>query len=580
MLETNRPHGTMTGGRALAEMLRLADAGPMFGMGGFQLLPFYDSIRRLNLTHYLINDERTGIFAADACARLTSRVGFCDATLGPGATNLVTGMVEALNAGTALVVITGDANRLHANKNMTQECRQTDILRPAAKEIIRVEMTSRIPELLNRAIQVATSGRPGPVVLDVPEDVAHGEHDFAASDFDIDPSALDWPSKRIRPAKDDVERAIRLLKGAKRPLLLVGGGIHISRAWQELLAFAEAAQIPVAHTMSGKGSIACTHPLSVGLFGRYSRIANDLVAASDCLVVVGCKLGEIATKRYSLLPRVPVIHIDILAEEFGRTTTPTVALWGDARESLADLKSAIAADAPQMQRERQSYIQELSPRMATWRKEAAGRLESTERPINMARLTQELNNILPEDAILIADGGFAAHWTGLIYDAKRAGRGYLADRGLASIGYGLPGGIGAALAAPGRPVVAVTGDGGFNMTIGDLETARRVGASNLIIVVVNNAASGYIKALQHAMYEGHYQSSDLVEMDYAAIANAMGCRGIRLDNPDDIPAKIREALSKTDRPTVLDVIVTRDPAGMLPAVDTRTVKIKPGDRIA
>lgn len=580
MPDTNRPHGTMTGGRALAEMLRLAEAGPMFGMGGFQLLPFYDSIRRLNLTHHLINDERTGIFAADAYARLTNRVGFCDATLGPGATNLVTGMVEALNAGTALVVITGDANRLHANKNMTQECRQTEILRPAAKEVIRVEMTSRIPELLNRAVQVATSGRPGPVVLDVPEDVAHGEHDFAASDFDIDPTALEWPSKRIRPSKDELERAVRLLKGAKRPLLLVGGGIHISKAWNKLLAFAEAAQIPVAHTMSGKGSIACTHPLSVGLFGRYSRIANDLIAASDCLIVVGCKLGEIATKRYALLPSVPIIHIDILAEEFGRTASPTVALWGDARESLADLHSAIADDATRLQRERASYVQELPGRMAAWRKESAARLESTERPINMARLTQELNNILPDNAILVADGGFAAHWTGLIYDTKRAGRSYLPDRGLASIGYGLPGGIGAALAAPGRPVVAVTGDGGFNMTIGDLETARRVGASNLIVVVVNNAASGYVKALQHTMYEGQYQSSDLVEMDYAAIANAMGCRGIRLDDPAEIPAKIRQALSKTDHPTVLDVIVTRDPAGMLPAVDSRTVAVKRGDRIA
>src|ERR1700720_3495386 len=159
----NRPSGTMTGGRALAEMLHLSGAGPMFGMGGFQLLPFYDAVGLVGLNHHLINDERCGAFAADAYARVTNRPGVCDATLGPGATNLVTGLVESFNAGIPQVVLIGGANRDHAGKNMTQEARQGDILRPAVKEVIRVEAVKRI-----RAFAVATSGRPGPVVLDVP----------------------------------------------------------------------------------------------------------------------------------------------------------------------------------------------------------------------------------------------------------------------------------------------------------------------------------------------------------------------------------------------------------------------------
>src|SRR5207245_5623927 len=191
-----------------------------------------------------------------------------------------------------MVALAGDSNRAHSWKNMTQECRQTEILRPAVKELIRVELTSRIPELARRAFAVATSGRPGPVLLDVPEDVCHGEHDFAPEDFAIDPATLAAPSRRIRPARADIEAAAQLIAGAKRPLLLVGGGIHLSVAYAALELFAESNAIPVAHTMSGKGAIACTHPLSAGLFGRYSRIANDLVAASDCLIVVGCKLGE------------------------------------------------------------------------------------------------------------------------------------------------------------------------------------------------------------------------------------------------------------------------------------------------
>ena len=577
---SNRPSGRMNGGRALAEMLRLAEVGPMFGMGGFQLLPFYDALAQLGMRHFLINDERCGAFAADAYARVTNRPGVCDGTLGPGATNLVTGLIESLNAGVPIIALAGDTNRAHSWKNMTQECRQAEILRPAVKELIRVEMTSRVPELLRRAFAVATSGRPGPVLLDVPEDVCHGEHDFAPEDFAIDPSTLSVPARRIRPDRAEVARAAALIARAKRPLLLVGGGIHLSVGYDALLGFAETQSIPVAHTMSGKGGIACTHPLSVGLFGRYSRIANELIEASDCLVVVGCKLGEIATKRYALPPEsIPLIHLDIVAEEIGRCRTADVALWGDARAGLEDLAEALAGEAKSARATRADYVAEIPSRMASWRDEAAARLHSEERPIHMARLCSELNKALPVDSILVADGGFAGHWTGLLYDTKSPGRHFIPDRGLASIGYGLPGGIGAALAAPSTPVAAITGDGGFNMMLGELETARRAGVG-LTIVVVNNAASGYVKALQHAMFRGRYQSSDLVEMDYAAIARAMGCNGIRVEDPDRLAAALREGLAERARPTVLDIVVTRDPSRMLPAVDNRTVEIKQGDRVA
>src|SRR6185312_8246044 len=240
----NQPQGRMTGGRALAEMLRIAGIGPMFGMGGFQLLPFYDAVSQLGLNHVLINDERCGAFAADAYARVTNRPGVCDGTLGPGATNLVTALVESLNAGVPIVALAGDTHRAHSWKNMTQECRQTEILRPAVKELIRIEMTSRIPELTARAFAVATSGRPGPVLLDVPEDVCHGEHDFAPEDFAIDPSTLSVPARRIRPDRADVSRAAALIARARRPLILVGGGIHLSAGHEALLAFAEAQSIP------------------------------------------------------------------------------------------------------------------------------------------------------------------------------------------------------------------------------------------------------------------------------------------------------------------------------------------------
>jgi acetolactate synthase I/II/III large subunit len=582
MTETmrNRPSGPMNGGRALAEMLRLAGAGPMFGMGGFQLLPFYDAIGLVGLTHHLINDERCGAFAADAYARVTNRPGICDGTLGPGATNLLTGLVESLNGGIPIIAISGNTNRAHSWKNMTQECRQVEILRPAVKEVMRIEMISRIPELVRRAFAVATSGRPGPVLLDVPEDVCHGMHDFAAEDFEIDEATLKAPARRARPDRAEIERAAKLIAKAKRPLLLVGGGIHLSEACQALTKLAEAQSIPVAHTMSGKGSISCANPLSVGLFGRYSRIANDLIEASDCLVVVGCKLGEIATKRFTLPPaHIPVLHLDIVAEEIGRCIPAEVSLWGDARAGLEDLAEALSDGDRTARARRTDYVAELAPRLKKWEAEAAPRLNSPDRPVHMARLCRELNKTLPAEAILVADGGFAGHWTGLLYDTKQAGRHFIPDRGLASIGYGLPGGIGACLAAPNRPVVAISGDGGFNMTLGDLESARRI-KCGLTIIVVNNAASGYVKALQHAMMGGRYQSADLNEMDYAAIARTMGCGGIRVEDPEALAPALRQGMEERDRPTVVDVVVTRDPAQMLPAVDNRTVQIKQGDRVA
>ncbi|MDS1135160.1 thiamine pyrophosphate-binding protein [Nitratireductor indicus] len=570
----------LTGGEAIARMISLYNPGPIYGMGGFQLLPFYDAARRLGLKHFLINDERAGIFAADAYAKISGRVGLADATLGPGATNLVTGLVEALNAGTPMVVLVGDSHREHSWKNMTQESRQTEILRPAVKELLRVELVSRIPEFVRRAFAVATSGRPGPVVIDVPEDVAHGVHAFEESDFYAVEANEAIPALRCRPEKAGLEKAAGLVAEARRPIVLAGGGIHLSAACDVLSAFANELNMPVAHTLTGKGAIACSSDLNAGLFGRYDRIANKLIEESDLILVVGCKLGEIATKRFTVPPKGKrIVHIDILPEEFGRTTDCFLPLWGDAGATISELREMLADRTAEIGARQAGYAAEVKKRMEAWRQEVGPRLHSDETPVNMARMLTELNKALPEDGILIADGGFAAHWGGLLFDTKRPGRAFVPDRGFASIGYGLPAAIGARAAAGNRRIVSITGDGGFNMMLGELETARRL-ELDFTIVVVNNAASGYIKALQHLMYgsEG-YHASDLAETNYADIANTMGVKGIRVESPDGLESAIAEALAAKG-PVILDVVVTRDPAKMLPGVDNRAVKVKKGDRIA
>ena len=565
----------MTGGHALATMIARQGTQIAFGMGGFQLLPYYEGLRSLGVRHVLINDERTGAFAADAYARVANRPGVIDATLGPGATNLVTGLAESMNAGVPLIAITGNAHRGYAHRNMTQETRQVEVLRPVVKELLRVESLERVPEFVRRAFLTACTGRAGPVVIDVPEDVAHARHDYSEEDLRTEPGWATIPARRCRPDGDDIDRAAAMIASARRPIILAGGGIHLSGAHDALRAFCEKVQAPVVHTLSGKGALSCDHPLSYGLFGRYSRVANDLIDESDCIIAVGCKLGEIASKRYTIPPaHIPLIHLDIEPCEMGRWAPTSVALWGDCRLGLADLLAALPGQFVR------TFAAEADALYGEWRKSARERYESPEVPINVGRIMGELNKALPADAILTVDGGFAGHWGGLLYDTKQARRGFVAGRGMASIGYGLPAAIGVKVAAPDRPVFAMTGDGGFNMSAGDLETAARM-KLGLVLLVLNNAASGYIKALQHAMYgAGSYQSSDLSEIDYGAIARAYGCDGVRIDDPEQLGPAFRDALEPRDRPLVIDIAVTRDPAQMLPAADSRTLEIKPGDRPA
>jgi acetolactate synthase-1/2/3 large subunit len=573
----------MTGGEALAEMLRLYQAQYVFGIGGFQLLPFYDAIARAGNSmprHIVVCDERSGAFAADGYARVAGRPGFSDATLGPGATNLVTPLVEAATAGIPQIAFIGDSNRDHSGKNMTQETRQAEILSPIVKELIRVERGHRIPEHMRRAFAAATSGRPGPVVLNIPENVAHSKFEYPHDEFYVDPATMAIPARRTRPDQAELKKAAALIRNAERPVILVGGGIHLSQAYDALLEFVETLEIPAAHTLSGKGALPCAHPRCLNLFGRYDRIANHFIKSADVLVALGFKFGEIATVRYSLIPAsAKVIHIDILAEEIGRHQRAEIGLWADCRSALSDLTEELRDDASRQREKRRNYFSEITRKKQEWRVANLERLTSEEKPVNLARVCHELTLAMPPNGVLVADGGFAAHWAGLLYDTPAAGRSFIANRGNASIGYGLPGAVGAQLAAGDAPVVAMTGDGGLNMTLGDLETAVREKIP-VTLIVVNNAAHGYVKGLQHILFEGRYQSSDFKEMNYAHIARNMGCHSLRVEDPKDLAGAIREGIAERSLPSVIDVIVTRDPGRMLPGVDARSsqVKVKAGDR--
>lgn len=424
---------------------------------------------------------------------------------------------------------------------------------------------------------MATSGRPGPVVIDVPEDVSHATVEIENADLHGDPAAGFVPRWRSRPDLTGIELAAQLLTNARRPVILAGGGVHLSRAHDALGALSKTYGFPVAHTISGKGGVACSSPESVGLFGRYSRIANDLITRADCLLAVGTKLGEIATNRYSLIPTdVPVIQIEIDPNEIGRSTPVAVGLAGDARLALEDLYNALGQDV-RISESLEVYHAEIHKRKHAWAARAHGQLQSDDVPIPIPRLVTELNRVMPPQSVLVADGGFASHWTGLLYDTKSPGRRFIANRGFASIGYGLPATIGASLGvSESTPVVGITGDGGLNMSLGELETAARVGRP-IVMIVVNNAASGYVKALQHGMLGGRYQSADLLDLDYATIARNVGWEAHTVESSGVLRSTLERALLGSDRPALLDVKVTRDPARMLPGVDSRVGNSQPSE---
>ena len=540
-------------------------------MGGYQLLPYYDAVsQQKELEHLLVRDERHAAFIADSYARVTNRLAVVDATLGPGATNVVSGAAESLAASVPVLFLTGEVNAAISGRSATQETDQFAMLRPAMKLAIQVHRGDRIPELLRRAVLTATDGRAGPVLIDVPEDVAHGKYVFDEGEFAQESDLCKLGRIRSRASGGSVEKCVQLLKCARRPVIIAGGGVHLSGAYDEVAALATEFQIPVATTISGKGAIDEYHAMALGVCGRFARTANEVIRDADLVFAIGCKLGEIATDRWSVLPRpVNFVHVDVDGTEIGKIQSVSVGLRGDARETLSDILDAMRVERGGWKWHDAGYPTEVELGVKQWTEQAESRRRSSEKPISVARVLSELEQSLPDGAIVVADGGFAAHWSAILLSVHQ-GRTYIANRGQASIGYGLPGAIGASLGAGReRSIVALCGDNGFAMALAELETARRAGC-RILVIVLNNGTLGYVKALQHSLYSGRYQSVDFLEVDFAAAAEAFGCAAWRVDDPSRLGGSLQEALTH-DGIGVMDVRITTDPRYMLPGVDRRSV---------
>ena len=520
-----------SGGQILVDSLIAAGTQFIFGVPGDTGVEFYDALRACGgkIRHVLANDERCAVFMADVFARTSNRVGVVEVSSGGGATFAVGGLGEALAASVPLVLIASD---IQTRSRGTGAITETDVVALFAGVTKRQEIvstTSAIPQAVTLAFAAATSGRPGPVVLILPEDVLEGH---AAVPTQTTPSNL--PSERLPASDKSVAIAAAILAAATRPAIVSGSGVHWSAAWTELTALSEKLAAPVATTIHGKGAISERHPLSLGIVGSNGArpYANDYLAHADAVLFIGTRANSTDTNGFTSPPRngPAVIQIDIEAERAGRNFPGSVPLVGDARAILDQLHRAVPQVAEDISRAR---IAELAGRRTEWRsvqpsRPANGQLDPYE-------IISAISRIAADDAIVVGEPGTPTPYLSSYWEIPQAGRRVVLPRGHGPMGYALPGAIGAAMAHPGKPIIAFTTDGSLLMACGALEPAKRLRLP-ITYIHFNNASLGWIKALQHLYFDRRFFGVDFERFDAAAIARGFGLEASRPANVDDIVA--------------------------------------------
>jgi acetolactate synthase I/II/III large subunit len=504
--------------------------------------------------------ENAGAIMADAYARISHRIGVVTAQNGPAATLLVPAFAEALTASVPLLGIVQDVALANFDRNAFQELDHLQLFRGCCKWLRRLHGAERIDDYIDMAVTAATSGRPGPAILLCPYDVievakvAAGPRAAALGRYPLDRTLAD--PARIAAAAD-------LLAKAERPLIVAGGGVHLSDAAAELARLQEDGAIPVATTTMGKGVVDEGHPLSLGVIGYFmgpggmARHQRALVEAADVILLVGNRTNQNGTDSWSLLPRAArFIHLDIDSAEVGRNYE-ALRLVGDAKLTLAALADALAVrDLGKRRALRPGLTARIAEGRARHRAEAAPLLASARRPIRPERLMGDLARILTPSDIVTADASYASIWTANYLPALAAGMRFLSPRGLAGLGWGLPMALGAKLAAPDRRVFCLVGDGGFAHVWSELETARRHGLA-VVVTVLNNQILGYQKHAEEVLFGAHTTAVEFQPVDHAAIARACGVRGVRIEDPADYAPALGAAAASGET-TVIDVMTDSD----------------------
>lgn len=510
--------------------------------------------------------ENAGAVMADAYARISTKVGVVTAQNGPAAALLIAGLAESLSASTAVVAIVQETPATNRDRNAFQELDHLDLFKGCAKWIRRIEDRDRIDDYVDMAFREATTGRPGPAVLLVPMDIMEADRAIMSGrQQKLDRFPLDRPLAN----PDRIGEAVHLLRTARNPVIWAGGGVHLSGACEELAALQESAHLPVATTVMGKGAVDDAHPLSIGVIGycmgtrSATKFMRPLIDDADVIFAIGNRTNQNGTDSWSLIPETTrVVHLDIDPREIGRNYE-ALRLVGDARTTLRAMRQQLVADDLSHRRERRPHVERaIVDARARHGVEVAEVAGSNACPIRPERLMAEVDRLLTPGHIVVADASYSSLWVANNLRSRRPGQRFITPRGIAGLGWGLPMAIGAKLARPDSPVFCLTGDGGFAHVWSELETARRL-ETHIVVAVLNNRILGYQKHAELIGYGAHTDACDIHSMDHAAIARAVGCRGIRVDHAEDLSAVLDEAFRLTDKTTTL-IDLTTDPAAHPP----------------
>lgn len=525
----------LTGAKATIKSLEYENVAAIFGIPGGVIIPIYDELYQQDaITHYLVRHEQAAAHAADGYARATGKVGVCMATSGPGATNLVTGIATAYMDSVPLVAITGQVTTDLIGNDAFQEANITGITLPITKHSYLIRDVSEIPRTIKEAFHIASTGRPGPVLIDIPKDAQ------------TTTARYEYPKKVHLPGYQptyeghpgQIKRAAKAIIDAHRPVIYVGGGVRISGATEEVRALAEAVVAPVTMTLMGVGVMPADHPLSLGMLGMHgTRYANYAVTESDLIIAIGARFDDRVTgKVASFAPNAKIIHIDIDPAEIGKNVRVDIPIVGDVKRVLQKLIPLV----------KQAQTKEWIEKVETWKREYP--LEFEANGLKPQYVVREISRLCP-DAIVCTEVGQHQMWAAQ-YFSHRHPRNFISSGGLGTMGYGFPASIGAKIGRPEETVFDLAGDGSFTMNCQELATAVAYDVQ-VKVAIFDNGYLGMVRQWQELFYDRRYSQTKLSEINYVKLADSFGAYGIRVDSPNEVAPAIKEAL-KEPKPVLID----------------------------
>ena len=552
---TATSQGTLTGAQSLIRALECAGVDTVFGIPGGAILPAYDPLMdSTRIRHILVRHEQGAGHAAAGYAAVTGKVGVCMATSGPGATNLVTPLADAHMDSVPLVAITGQVASGAIGSDAFQEADIRGITMPITKHSYLVTDADDIPRAVAEAFHIASTGRPGPVLVDIAKDALQASTTFHW------PESVSLPGYRpvTRPHSKQVRAAASLIAGASRPVLYVGGGVIRADAGAQLRALAELTQIPVVTTLMARGAFPDSHPLHLGMPGMHGTVAAvGALQRSDLLIALGTRFDDRVTGRLdTFAPDAAVVHADIDPAEIGKNRHADVPIVGDCREVIAALVEAVQAEYGR------GHRTDLRPWLATcasWRSRYPLGYDMPEGTLSPQYVVERLGELAGPSATYVAGVGQHQMWATHFIRYERP-RSWINSGGLGTMGFAVPAAMGVKVALPDATVWAIDGDGCFQMTNQELATCALNGIP-IKVAVINNSSLGMVRQWQTLFYDGRYSHTDLHTArvpDFVKLAEALGCVGLRCDNPEDVDATVTKAMEINDVPVVVDFIVNPD----------------------